>query len=92
MHLLGRIGGHRYQNQLWQLHYDGFTSLHVHSDEEIRRMGELMARYRNVPMDLADASLIAMAETVNERTIFTLDSDFHIYRLADGSALSIVPE
>ena len=92
MHLLGRMGGHRYQDQLWQLHASGFMSLHVHSDVEIRRMSELMARYQNVPMDLADASLIAIAETTRERTIFTLDSDFHIYRLTDGTGLSIVPQ
>lgn len=92
MHLLGRIGGHRYQDQLWQLYHGGFISLHTHGDEEIRRMSEMMARYQNVPMDLADASLMAMAETTNERTIFTLDSDFHIYRLADGSGLSVVPD
>jgi len=42
-------------------------------------------------MDLADASLIAAAETLNATRIFTLDSDFHTYRLADGSALEALP-
>ncbi len=51
-----------------------------------------MNRYQNVPMDLADASLVAAAETLNDRKVFTLDSDFRIYRLADGSAFEIVPE
>jgi len=32
-------------------------------------------------MDLADASLVATAETLGIRQIFTLDSDFYVYRL-----------
>lgn len=55
-------------------------------------MAGLMARYSNVPMDLADASLVAAAEATGERRLFTLDSDFRIYRLDDRQALEIVPE
>jgi predicted nucleic acid-binding protein len=42
-------------------------------------------------MDLADASLVAAAERLGLRRIFTLDSDFYIYRLLDGSALACIP-
>jgi uncharacterized protein len=42
-------------------------------------------------MDLADASLVVVAEIRGLRVVFTTDSDFHIYRLADGSALEVVP-
>ena len=42
-------------------------------------------------MDLADASLIAAAETLNLRQVFTIDTDFYIYRLSDGSALEVIP-
>jgi predicted nucleic acid-binding protein len=42
-------------------------------------------------MDLADASLVAVAETRLFRRVFTIDSDFYVYRLADGSALEVVP-
>jgi predicted nucleic acid-binding protein len=54
-------------------------------------MAELMDKYRDLPMDLADASLVAVADLLGMRTIFSLDKDFHIYRLHDGSALTIVP-
>ena len=54
-------------------------------------MAALMDEYHDLPMDLADASLIAAAECLGVRQIFTLDSDFHIYRLADGSAMEVVP-
>ena len=42
-------------------------------------------------MDLADASLVAMAEVLNQRQIFTLDQDFYIYRLWGNQAFEIRP-
>lgn len=39
-------------------------------------MRSLMEKYRDTPMDLADASLVALAETRGLKRIFTLDSDF----------------
>ena len=50
-----------------------------------------MEKYRDQPMDLADASIVAAAERLGTRRLFTLDGDFHIYRLADGSAFEMVP-
>ena len=41
-------------------------------------------------MDLADASLVAVADSRSIRQIFTLDSDFYMYRLADGSTLEVI--
>jgi hypothetical protein len=55
------------------------------------RAAELMARYRDTPMDLADATLVAAAEQDGYREIFSLDSDFYVYRLSTGRALEIVP-
>ena len=43
---------------------------------------ELMQRYRNVPMSLADACLVRMSEIHEGSSVFTLDSDFTIYRKA----------
>jgi len=50
-----------------------------------------MAKYRDTPMDLADASLVAVAENRKLRSLFTFDSDFYVYRLRDGSALVLIP-
>lgn len=58
---------------------------------EIARMQLLMQKYRDTPMDLADASLVALAETLGATRIFTLDSDFFVYRLENGAALEIRP-
>lgn len=54
-------------------------------------MPELMAKYHDLPMDLADASLVAAAEQLGIKTIFTIDSDFQIYRTIDGSSLDLIP-
>lgn len=40
----------------------------------------LMRRYRNRPMSLADACLVRLSEIHADAEVFTLDSDFRIYR------------
>ena len=90
MYLLGVVGGYRYQNTLWQLRRDGRLILVDTTDKDADRMDALMAQYTNVPMDLADASLAAVAESRGYRRVFTIDSDFYVYRLADGSFLEVV--
>ena len=56
---------------------------------------ELMEVYADRPMDFADASLVAAAERLDIRTIFTIDrNDFATYRVRRGHrhyALAIVP-
>ncbi len=41
---------------------------------------KLLKKYRNVPMDLADACLVDLADQMDTGQILTLDSDFEIYR------------
>lgn len=53
--------------------------------EEIIR---LTSRYRDRPMDLADASLIVTAEKLGIREVLTLDKDFLIYRLSNKRAFN----
>jgi uncharacterized protein len=91
MYLLGAVGQHRYQERLWGLRSTGRL---VHLDltlAQIDRVAELMRKYRDTPMDMADASLVAVAESRNDRRLFTIDGHFRIYRLADGSAFDVIP-
>jgi predicted nucleic acid-binding protein len=44
-------------------------------------LAALMKRYARVPMSLADACLVRMAEVVEEAVVMTFDSDFRIYRV-----------
>ena len=48
--------------------------------DHAHRVGQLMAKYAQMPMSLADACLVCMAELHAESTVFTMDSDFRIYR------------
>jgi predicted nucleic acid-binding protein len=92
MYLLGAVGGYRYQAALWYLRTTGRLVLHDLSPTEADRMTILMAQYQDTPMDLADASFIVVAESRGLRRIFTTDTDFYVYRLADGSALEVIPQ
>ena len=51
---------------------------------------ELMRRYRNIPMSLADGCLVVMVEKIIGSRVFTLDSDFQIYRTAKGKPFRLV--
>ena len=44
----------------------------------------------NTAMDLADASLVAAAIALQTRRVFTLDSDFYVYRL-NNQAFDVLP-
>jgi len=47
--------------------------------EQVAVIG-LMRRYQSVPASVADAELVRMAELYPQSSVFTLDSDFQIYR------------
>jgi uncharacterized protein len=49
-------------------------------DDEAAALSRLLRRYKNVPMSLADACLVRLVEVIPHATLFTLDSDFRIYR------------
>jgi uncharacterized protein len=47
------------------------------------RMIQLMVKNSDLPMDFADASLIAVCERLDVRKIASIDRDFTIYRFRD---------
>lgn len=52
------------------------------SVKSLQRVAVLMERYRNVPMDFADATLVALGEELETDWVFTLDRrGFSTYRL-----------
>lgn len=55
-------------------------AISFHLDEHIQPVKSLLLKYRSVPMSLADGCLIRMSELHPESQIFTLDSDFNLYR------------
>jgi uncharacterized protein len=56
---------------------------------EAHAVRKLMNKYSSVPMSLADACLVRMAELEKDLSIITLDSDFHVYRRG-RAALSVI--
>lgn len=91
MHLLGDAAGWRGQRALWDLLGHDVLSLADLGDAERRRARALMEKYADVPMDLADATLVAVAESRGVRRILTLDRDFGVYRLHGRHAFEVVP-
>jgi predicted nucleic acid-binding protein len=50
-----------------------------------------MAKYKDMPMDLADATLVAAAEALGLTRIFTLDRDFQVYRWRGKRKFEVIP-
>lgn len=58
----------------------GIFQVPFHLTAEAGEVAALMERYADVPMDLADACLVRLAEMVDTPRILTLDADFRTYR------------
>jgi uncharacterized protein len=79
MHFLGRTP--RGQDALFDLIEDEAVSLADLGESDFRRMKVLMRKYRNLPMDFADAALVRVAERERLTRILTFDRHFEIYAL-----------
>lgn len=91
MYLVGKAGGFEAQEKLWTYLETGLVSLHEPEPREWRHLRRLMRQYKDAPMDLADASLVAAAERVRQRRIFTIDHHFYVYRLHGKDAFEVIP-
>lgn len=91
MYLLGASGGFPAQEALWGLVSEGQLRLVDLNQASVERSASLMAKYVDTPMDLADATLVAAAEQLNVDRIFTIDADFHVYRMANRKGFTVVP-
>ena len=91
IYLLGRAAGWRGQEPLWRMTLRDDLVVALPSTAANKRAARLMERYADRPMDLADATLVALAEERGLKLIFTLDADFHIYRLHGRQAFEILP-
>lgn len=91
MYLIGRAGGRKGQEALWQLVLRDDLVIAPRSKRTAERTALLMEKYADRPMDLADATIVALAEEREEARIFTLDAHFEIYRLKGRRRFDIVP-
>jgi predicted nucleic acid-binding protein len=90
MHLLADAGW-RAQSLLWQLLLSDDVELVDLDGAALVRAIALMEKYRDLPMDVADATLVAVAEQRRVVRILTLDSDFRVYRTSARRAFEVLP-
>ena len=57
---------------------------------ELEDIRALMHRYRNRPMSLADACLVRLSELHANAEVFTLNSDFRIYRRHGNKVIPVL--
>jgi predicted nucleic acid-binding protein len=89
MYLLGRSWPG--QKALWSRLETQALAVAPLDGTDAPRMRELMEKYRHLPMDLADAALVRVAERESLTRIFTLDrKHFSIYRPGRRRRFSIV--
>jgi uncharacterized protein len=80
-YLLARSVSYQAQCNFLKTHLSGAFELFDLQQRQIDRMVELMERYADLPMDLADASLVVLAEQLGHGRILTVDRrDFSVYR------------
>ncbi len=90
MYLALTRGGWTMQKKLGHLLTDGLLSIYDIQSVDYVRLLQLMEKYRDLPMDLADATLVLAAENTRLNQIFTLDSDFLIYRIHGRQPFDII--
>jgi len=82
----------RAQEALWEMLARGVLQFLPLDITDVPRMRELMRKYADRPMDLADAALVRVAEREGIRKIFTVDrKDFSVYRLHGRVRPQIIP-
>lgn len=82
-----RTGG---REQILQMLTSGLIAAPFCLGEQADDILKMIQRYNNVPMSLADACLVRMSEQLPKSHVFTLDSDFHIYRKSTRHVIPLI--
>jgi predicted nucleic acid-binding protein len=76
----------------WAFLRSGAVSVAAIADADLPALNALMVRYRDRPMDFADATLVHLAERESLTSVFTVDhDDFETYRIGVRRRFRIVP-
>ena len=79
MHLLSGVP--RAQDAIFDMIDDDVVVVAEIGTADLRRMKTLMRKYRDLPMDFADAALVRVAERERLTRILTFDGHFKVYAL-----------
>jgi len=88
MYLLARLG--KAQDALFGLLENGALRIGLQIGEHVTALRTLHRKYRDVPMSLAAACIVRMAELNDRHAVFTLDSDFSVYRKHGRVPLTLI--
>ncbi|WP_069790444.1 type II toxin-antitoxin system VapC family toxin [Cyanobacterium sp. IPPAS B-1200] len=90
MYLSLQRGGWVMQNKLSNLLLEQLLFLQPIEVFDYFRLFQLMDKYKDRPMDLADATLVVVAEKLNLHSILTFDSDFFFYLINDKNTFNVI--
>jgi predicted nucleic acid-binding protein len=77
---------------LWDFVLSGVVRIDALVESDVTRMRVLMEQYSDLPMDFADASLVALSERLRVSSVFTLDRrGFSVFRTRYSKAFEIFP-
>ena len=80
------------QDVLWTFIERGGVGIHSLEMKHYVQCHELMRQYQDLPMDLADATLVVLTDILSVSKIFTLDhKDFSIYRFKQKRRFTLIP-
>lgn len=90
LHLVGPQWGS--QRIVLEFVLRGAFQLVPSSHASLKRVAALIERYRNVPMDFADATLVVLGEELETDRVFTLDRrGFSTYRMNRRKPFRVIP-
>ena len=76
----------------WRLFRSGAIVVLPVGDEDLTDIEALMTKYRDQPMDFADATIVRLARRERLKSVFTVDEDFFIYRIDGRQRFLVLPE
>ena len=77
-------------DELFALGGHGMITVGIRFEDEQAALREFMTRYRNIPMSLADATLVRLSEMHRDCQVFTFDADFRIYRRNGNKVIPVL--
>jgi len=88
MHILAPLS--TAQDALFGLLENGALTIALNVEEHVAMLWRLHQKYRDMPMSFADACIVRMAEIHDRHAVFTLDSDFAVYRKHGRMPLTLI--
>ncbi len=88
-HLVRHLSGGR--AALLEMVDEGFLSVGIQIAAQSAELLTLIRRYASVPMSLADACMVRLAELHPRSSVWTFDSDFTVYRRNGRQVIALIP-